>query len=309
MKTDIKKLFGVFPDTRKFFDFPLSRMTSFKTGGNAPLVFSPADVDELAQAVDICRRNEVNFYVLGRATNVLVSDSGIDGVVIRVGKDMSKIRVEGETIYAEAGATMVALSNTAAENGLSGLEFCCGIPGTLGGGIVMNAGAYGGEIKDITASVTVLDGCRRLEFSGASCEFSYRSSRFQEENSIITGAVLRLEKGDAKEIRARMADFNARRVSNTPAGQPSAGSVFKRPKNDYAARLIEEAGLKGLKIGGAEVSKIHSGFIVNTGGATSADIYKLLLQIREIVYNKFGIILETEIKLIGDFCREAPSGK
>lgn len=294
-------IFRDFPSSSKKFDFPLRNICTFKTGGPAALLLSPSSAGEIARATELCRRHLIRYCVLGGGSNVLISDKGFDGVILHIGKNFSGCSVDGDFVRAEAGVRLIALSKIAEKAGLAGLEFCSGIPGTLGGGILMNAGAYGGEMSFVTDSVTVLDGYRQVKLDRDSCGFSYRRSIFDDSECIITGAVLRLKKDAPEAIRARTEEYTIKRRTNTPWDQPSAGSVFKRPKNDFAARLIEEAGLKGAKIGGAEVSTVHSGFIVNTGGASSADIYKLTEFVRETVYRKFGITLETEIKFLGEF--------
>jgi UDP-N-acetylmuramate dehydrogenase len=282
------------------FNYPLSRRTTFKIGGAADCLISPSSPAELLNIIGLCVQNGLKYYVLGNASNVLIADGGLRGAVIFTSGLHSAV-VKGCRIYADAGASLAGLSKIAAKNGLGGLEFCCGIPATLGGGIVMNAGCYGGEIADAVESVRVaLDG-GTVDFSRADCKFGYRSSVFEGLDCVITAAVLRLERRKKSLIEQAVKGNVLRRALNTPVGVPSAGSAFKRPVGGYAARLIEDAGLKGCKIGNAAVSDIHAGFIVNLGGALASDVYALIKFVTKRVYEHSGILLEPEIKFLGEF--------
>ncbi|MFO7636276.1 MAG: UDP-N-acetylmuramate dehydrogenase [Clostridia bacterium] len=284
-------------------DEPMSRHTSFRTGGSCDIMVLPKTLEDIRRAVDFCRQEKIKPVILGNCTNVLVSDKGIRGICIKISKGFDGITVEGKTLTAEAGSLLSHLARTAYEHGLEGLEFASGIPGTTGGGVCMNAGAYGPEIKDVLVSTTYMDPDGSIHSIGnADHGFSYRKSVFSIGESIILNSVFRLEEGDKETIRTRMLDLNGRRMKSQPLDLPSAGSVFKRPQGYFAGRLIEECQLKGHCVNGAAVSHKHAGFIVNLkGDATSGDVKRLIDDITDRVYNKFGVLLETEIKYIGEW--------
>ncbi len=289
------------PD-RVLRDVLLKDHTTFKTGGPAGAFVLVENNDELARAVAFLKNREIPFFVLGNGSNLLVSDSGFDGAVIKLSGSFNELSVSDNVITAGAGVLLSKVCLLAEESGLSGLEFAYGIPGTLGGATVMNAGAYDGEMSYVVSEVTVLDGegiVRTL-----SCEdmhFGYRDSIIKHSPMIVLSAKMTLEPGDRAEIHDKMADFLQRRKSKQPLEFPSAGSTFKRPVGYFAGKLIEDAGLKGKRIGGACVSEKHAGFIVNTGGATASDINMLMETVEEEVYQRFGVKLEPEVIKLGKF--------
>lgn len=278
---------------------PMTRRTTFGIGGPA-LLLRPRSRAELQAAMTLCREAGEEPFILGRGSNLLVSDSGISRPVIQLDGDFTAITREGNTLRCGAGASLIAVCRAAAENSLSGIEWGYGIPGSLGGGVYMNAGAYGGEMKDILTEVTFLDEAgeyRTLPAAGLS--LSYRHSIFEDRpGTVIVGAVLTLTPGDPAAIRAAMEDYMSRRREKQPLEYGSAGSTFKRPVGNYASALVDQCGLKGLSVGGAEVSRKHAGFIINRGGATAADVRELIAEVQRIVREKTGYTLECEIKYI-----------
>lgn len=278
---------------------PLGTLTSFRVGGPAKKVLYPESVGEAAQLLLELKEKNEKYVVLGRGSNVLASDDGYDGTVVILSEMNRVMRIDGG-LYAEAGITLAALAQAALKEGLTGLEFASGIPGSLGGGLFMNAGAYGGELKQVVVNVTALtpDGALKT-LSNEEAAFGYRESIFQKNGWLILSAELKLEAGDPEQIRATMFELNARRKEKQPLEFPSAGSTFKRPEGDFAGRLIEDAQLKGVRIGGAQVSPKHAGFIVNTGSATAAEIRALIQYVREKVEKKSGIRLEPEVRFLG----------
>ncbi len=278
---------------------PMSAHCTFRTGGNAAIFAEPSGEGETARLISSLLEMGVPYFVVGRGSNLLVSDEGYGGVIISIGKRMSDIRTNGNRIYAAAGASLSAAAAEALANSLSGMEFASGIPGTVGGAVYMNAGAYGGEIKDIIVSARYIDtdGCIK-EISAAELDFGYRHSVFCENGGIVTSAVFELKHADPSGIKARMAEFNARRREKQPLEYPSAGSTFKRPEGYFAGKLIQDAGLRGFSIGGAAVSDKHCGFVINKGGATSADIMALIEHIQKTVFEKSGVMLEPEVKIL-----------
>lgn len=284
------------------FNAPMSRYTSFKAGGCAKLLIKPNSVDTLSKILKECIDKQVNYLVIGNGSNLLISDNGFNGVVIKIGSDISKIcLLDEETIYCEAGATMKALCNFAYENSLSGLEFAYGIPGTLGGAVYMNAGAYGGEMKDVLLSSKHIDNDGNVgEIVGEDLDLDYRRSAYTDNGFTIVSAIMKLKKADKVEIKASMNDKMSRRRDKQPLEYPSAGSTFKRPVGYFAGALIEQSGLKGYTVGGAQVSEKHAGFVINKDGATATDIITLIKDVQKIVFDKFGVNLETEVKIIGE---------
>ena len=281
---------------------PMKNHTTFKVGGNAEFFVKVKSVDELSALIKFITQNNIPYFILGKGSNLLVSDEGIKGVVIILDGDFEKVEVNEETITAGAGASLTKMCRTALDNSLSGLEFAYGIPGTVGGAVIMNAGAYGGEMKDILQKVTVLtpDGTMQT-LSVEELELSYRHSIIPEKGYLVISAVLKLQPGNADEIQSIMDDLKEKRVSKQPLEYPSAGSTFKRPEGYFAGKLIQDAGLRGFRVGGAQVSEKHCGFIINRDQATSTDICQLMQQVSEIVYEKFGVRLEPEVKKIGEF--------
>lgn len=278
----------------------MASCTTFRIGGAAEVFCEPESREELIGLVSLLRTEKIAYTIIGNGSNLLVSDAGIDGVVIRIGKEMRKIEVLGEKISAESGILLSELSCVAAKNSLSGLEFASGIPGTLGGAIYMNAGAYGGEIGDLIESVTYLSEAGTLVAAGREeLSFGYRHSSFREDGGIILSCVLVLSKGSEEEIREKMQELKQKRIEKQPLSYPSAGSAFKRPEGYFAGALIEEAGLKGFRIGGAGISEKHAGFLVNYGGATAKDVLAVIRHVQEKVMEKSGVFLEPEIRMIG----------
>lgn len=280
---------------------PMSRHTTFRVGGPAELYASP-DREELAALLALAKEAAVPVTVIGNGSNLLVGDKGILGLVVEIGERMSAVRVEKECIVAQAGALLSAAAQTAAAAGLGGMEFAAGIPGSVGGAVVMNAGAYGGEMKDILKSALVLaeDGTLS-ELEGSELSLGYRHSCVPERGYIVVEAALSLERKAQEEVRARMAELREQRVKKQPLEYPSAGSTFKRPQGYYAGKLIMDAGLSGYTVGGAQVSEKHCGFVINRGDATAADIRQLMRDVQDQVRERFGVELEPEVKLLGSF--------
>ena len=289
---------------RKFFvrrDYSMKRITSFRIGGNADLAVYPADAKAFAFALDAARQNGVPYTVIGNGSNTLASDKGFRGVAF-VTTDMRKVQIDGEYLTGGCGVLLGSVGTNASTAGLSGAEFANGIPGTLGGAVYMNAGAYGGQMSDIVCSTECydLDNGAFLTLDNASQNFGYRHSIFMEKNYIVLSSTLKLTKGDPEAIRAKMNEHLRCRREKQPLEYPSAGSVFKRPEGYFAGKLIEDAGLKGTRVGGAVVSPKHAGFIVNTGDATASDVLSLIAIIQEKVYALYGVELECEIRFIGE---------
>lgn len=280
-----------------YTDFPLSKVTSFQTGGNADVLILPNSEEALRAMLTACKAQGIRYHVIGNGSNLLVSDSGVRGIVFRLGAPMAKMEMlEDGKIRCEAGASLTALCNFALKHGLSGLEFAYGIPGSAGGAAYMNAGAYGGEMRDVLLS------CRHITpdgsvgtFSGADLQLGYRKSVYSGQDYIITELLLQLKAGEPDAIRAAMEDKMRRRKAKQPLEYPSAGSTFKRPTGYFAGALIEECGLKGFTVGGAQVSEKHAGFVINKGGATTADILELIRRVQETVYTEKGVRLQTEV--------------
>lgn len=280
---------------------PLKNHTSFKIGGPAEEFAEAKSTKDVISLIEYAKEKGIPYMIMGNGSNLLVSDKGVKGLVIKIAKGFDNVEIIGEKVIAEAGILLSKLSNMVADIELSGMEEVSGIPGTLGGGIYMNAGAYGGELKDVVERVTYLSGGEIKVAEKDELDFGYRHSRFSGTDDIILSAELSLKKGDIAEIREKMADFKERRCSKQPLAMPSAGSTFKRPEGYFAGKLIEDAELKGFSIGGAQVSEKHSGFVVNTGDATAQDVLNLIKHIQDTVYDKFGVKLETEVKLVGEF--------
>ena len=277
--------------------------SSFKAGGMVDIMIIPEDMEGLRYTLKTLAGSGLDYMVIGNGTNILVSDHGYKGAIVKLSGALSEIKVNGVELKAGAGAALPAVAKAAMEAGLTGLEFASGIPGSLGGAVFMNAGAYGGEMKDIIRRVELIskDGCKEYELSPSDMKFSYRYSVAQDnDNIIITGATIRLKKGNIKEIRERIAEFTRQRNMKQPVSLPSAGSFFKRPEGYFAGKLIEDAGLMGLTVGGAMVSSLHAGFLVNNGGATATDITDLMRLVQYTVDDKFGVWLKPEVRIIGE---------
>lgn len=281
---------------------PMKKHTTFRIGGPADYYLCPHSAKEIQKAVEICREEKIPYFILGNGSNLLVSDQGYRGAVIQLWKNVSDIRVEGCLIYAKAGASLAKIASEALEEGLTGMEFAAGIPGTLGGAVVMNAGAYGGEMKDILREVLVMDEQGKIfTLEKKELKLGYRTSAVKEKGYIVLAAVLELQPGDPEEIRGRMEELRQKRAEKQPLDMPSAGSTFKRPEGQFAGKLIMDAGLRGFSVGGAQVSEKHCGFVVNTGNATAGDVLTLIREIQKRVREKFGVELETEVKFLGEF--------
>jgi UDP-N-acetylmuramate dehydrogenase len=283
-------------------DEPMSRHTTFRCGGPATLFLRPGSEDELVRVVSLLKDNGQPYMLLGNGSNLLVSDKGYQGAVISLER-LSELSLEGETsIRAQAGVLNSRIASFARENSLAGFEFAAGIPGTIGGAMIMNAGAYGGEMKLITTSVRAItpDG-EVKELSAEDCDFGYRTSVLKRDGYVVLSALLQLQKGNEKEITDLMTELALKRKEKQPLEYPSAGSTFKRPEGYFAGKLIEDAGLKGFSVGDAAVSDKHCGFVINKGQATSADIYKLIREVQKKVFEDSGVTLEPEVILVGEF--------
>ena len=279
---------------------PMSRHTTFRVGGPAEMMFFPSCAQELVEALNLAREAGVETHVVGNGSNLLVKDAGIKGLTIVLGEHFSQVRVEGTNIHAQAGVLLSKVASAAQEAGLSGLEFASGIPGTLGGGCAMNAGAYGGQMSDVLVSAEVLLDGEVKTLSLEEMQMGYRTTMPLHEGGIVLSATFQLRADDKEEISARMRDLNARRRDKQPLNMPSAGSTFKRPEGHFAGALIEGCGLKGCTIGGAQVSEKHAGFVVNTGSATAQDILDLIAHIQRVVKRETGVDLEPEVKMMGE---------
>ena len=284
-----------------FMEEPMKKHTTFRVGGPADVLVQP-DETALAAILALCRQYYVPYSFIGNGSNLLVGDKGIRGVVIEMTDPMGNIEVHGTKITAQAGAMLSKIANTAASNGLGGMEFAAGIPGSVGGAVVMNAGAYGGEMKDIIERVYVLDeNGAQLELDRDALDLGYRHSCIPDKKYIVTKVVLELVPRDEVEIRSKMKDLNEKRAGKQPLQYPSAGSTFKRPEGYFAGKLIMDAGLRGYQVGGAQVSEKHCGFVINKGDATAADICQLMRDVSDKVQAQFGVVLEPEVKMIGEF--------
>lgn len=283
-------------------DASMKDYTSFKAGGNAALLVRPENVEELSYALKVLSDHEIKHMVIGNGTNVLVKDSGYQGVILRIGEGFQEINVIGERLEAGAGVLLSAAAREACNASLTGFEFAAGIPGTIGGAVFMNAGAYDGEISQIIESAEILskDGSHVFTLKKEELELSYRHSMIQRTGDILLKAAFRLEQGNQDKISARMKELAARRTQKQPLSYPSAGSFFKRPHNHFAGKLIQDAGLSGLILGGAQVSPLHAGFLINIGDATATDIIDLMEIVKSTVFEEFGIVLEPEVRIIGE---------
>ena len=279
----------------------MSKYTTMRVGGPCDCIVFPDEISKIKEVIDFCKNENITFFVIGNGSNLLVKDEGIHGVVIKLGHRFSKIELDGEYILAYAGATMPALSQLAKKNSLKGLEFACGIPGTIGGGVKMNAGAYGSQISDILYEVTYMDEKEEIKtIKNKDCSFGYRKSIFTiNSNYVILSAKFKLERGNIDEIENKMKENSLARKAKQPLEYPNFGSVFKRPEGYFVGKLVDDAGLRGYKIGGAQVSTKHTGFIVNVDNATCKDVLDLIGYVQTTVYNKFNVKLTPEVIIIG----------
>ena len=283
-------------------DEPMSRHTTFRIGGNADYFVKPGNADEVAAVIAVCREYNIPYFILGNGSNLLVSDDGYRGMIINIMDNMDSVTVDGRIITAQAGAMLVRVSVMARDNALTGLEFASGIPGTIGGAVYMNAGAYGGEMKNVVKTVRAIDEYGRIyELDSEKMDFSYRHSIVEERKLIVLEVTLELEHGSREAIDDRMKELAEARRSKQPLEYPSAGSTFKRPEGYFAGKLIMDAGLRGYSVGGAQVAEKHCGFVINRGNATAADVRTLMQNVSDIVEEKFDVRLEPEVKITGEF--------
>lgn len=298
------ELCAITGDKNVLQDEPMSEHTTFRIGGPADYFVMPSSAGEIRRIMELCLEKDVPYYIIGNGSNLLVSDKGYRGVIIQVFRNMRDIQVEGRIIRAQAGALLSKAASAAYEAGLEGLEFASGIPGTLGGAVRMNAGAYGGEMKQVLRSAEVLtqEG-RMLTLPVSEMRMGYRTSIVSRMDYVVTGVELALREGDKEEIRAKMDELREMRVSKQPLEFGSAGSTFKRPEGYFAGKLIEDAGLRGFRVGNAQVSEKHCGFVINLGGATAREVSELMETVARRVEMNSGVMLEPEVKKIGDFDR------
>lgn len=296
------QLVNFIDEKRVLKEEPMKKHTTFRVGGNADYFVMPQNETEVKDVVALCKKTSMPYYILGNGSNLLVGDKGYRGVIIQIYKEMNDIQVDGDKVKAQAGALLSRIGNAALEAELTGFEFAAGIPGTVGGAVVMNAGAYGGEMKDIIVNATVLtqEG-DIITLNKEELELGYRTSVIAKKGYVVLEAEYQLQKGDREAIRARMDELKCRRVTKQPLEYPSAGSTFKRPEGYFAGKLIQDAGLRGFQVGGAEISEKHCGFVINKDQATAADIRELMRQVSEKVMQEFGVKLEPEVKTLGEF--------
>ena len=297
-----EELKNIMPEERIKTDEPMKAHTTFRIGGPAKYFVIPETKEEIKALIECCKNADIPYYILGNGSNLLVSDKGYEGVVIQIFKNMNQISLDGEYITAQAGAILSSVANKALEAELTGFEFAAGIPGTLGGACVMNAGAYGGEMKDVLIDVLVLtqDG-EFLTIPKEELELGYRTSVIAKKEYVVLEATIKLTKGDQEAIKARMDELKVQRTTKQPLEYPSAGSTFKRPVGHFAGKLIQDAGLRGFQVGGAQVSEKHCGFVINKDQATAADVAELMRQVSLKVQEQFGVELEAEVKRLGEF--------
>lgn len=284
------------------FEEPMKSHTTFRIGGPAEVFIMPKSVKQVQMAVKICQEEQIPYFILGNGSNLLVSDRGYRGVIIQMDRNMGEIQVEGTEIQAAAGALLSSIAVAARRESLTGFEFAGGIPGTLGGAVVMNAGAYGGEIKDVLKEVTVMDGDGKIFTLPASeLEMGYRTSIIKTAGYLVLSARITLSRGKEEDIKARTRELSEMRTQKQPLDYPSAGSTFKRPEGYFAGKLIMDSGLRGYSVGGAMVSEKHCGFVINKGNATAEDVVSLMKHVTEVVQEKYDVTLEPEVKFLGEF--------
>ena len=307
----IKEIKNIVKEDCVWENEPMSRHTTFRVGGPADVYVEP-DAEELPKLLKYLKADAVPYTVIGNGSNLLVGDGGIRGVVVAIGDRMADISVDEHAVihglvndepvvYAGAGAMLSKVASAACEHSLSGLEFASGIPGSVGGGVAMNAGAYGGEMKDVVLYVTVISEGEQIQYRCADMDFSYRHSRILGSDDVVVGVCVKLVPGDTDVIRAKMKELNQKRAEKQPINLPSAGSTFKRPEGYFAGKLIEDANLRGYRVGGACISEKHCGFVVNDKDATAADICRVIEDVQNRVYETSGVRLETEVRMVGEF--------
>ena len=299
MLEKLQKLIG---EAKVLANEPMASHTTFRIGGPADYFVMPETVEELRDILALCKEEGLPYFILGNGSNLLVGDKGFRGVVIQLYKNFDGLSIEGTRVTAKSGAMLIRVAKEAGKAGLTGLEFASGIPGTIGGAMVMNAGAYGGEMKDVVTAVTVLtkDGDIKT-LTGSEMNFRYRGSVVEDEGYIVLEAVMELKIGNLEEIQARIDELSLQRRTKQPIEYPSAGSTFKRPEGHFAGKLIQDTNLRGYQVGGAQVSEKHCGFVINAGGATAADVMQLMQDVSDKVNAQFGVTLEPEVKRIGEF--------
>lgn len=303
MNSEIRKMFcDLLGEDRVFTEEAMSQHTTFKIGGPADYFLMPDKGEDVGRVIKICKEKKIPYFILGNGSNLLVGDGGYRGAVIQIYRNMSSVTVEGNEITAQAGALLSAVAAAAKNASFTGFEFAGGIPGTIGGAVVMNAGAYGGEMKDVLTEVTVMNAEGDIfTLPTEELELGYRTSIIKTAGYIVLEAKIRLKEGDPEVIRETMKDLTIRRTTKQPLEYPSAGSTFKRPEGYFAGKLIMDSGLAGYQVGGAQVSEKHCGFVINAGGATARDVRTLMDNVRDIVYKKYGVTLEPEVKFLGEF--------
>lgn len=301
-KSEMFNIFNkIIEDGKVLLDEPMRNHTYFKIGGPADILIMPGSIKEIKNIINECNTRNIKFHIIGNGTNLLVRDKGIRGVVIKIDDNLSKLELNGNKITAEAGCLLSKVSKLALKNSLTGLEFASGIPGSLGGAIAMNAGAYGPEMKDVITKVKCIDtNGNILEYNNKEMNFGYRHSIVGDKNLIVIEAEMILDNGNYTDIKTYMDELTEKRTTKQPLSMPSAGSTFKRPEGDYASRLIDVAGLRGVRYGDAQVSEKHCGFVVNLGNAKAEEVFNLIKIIQKTVKDKYGVELETEVKIIGE---------
>ena len=299
MLEKLQKLIG---EAKVLANEPMASHTTFRIGGPADYFVMPETVEELRDILALCKEEGLPYFILGNGSNLLVGDKGFRGVVIQLYKNFDGLSIEGTRVTAKSGAMLIRVAKEAGKAGLTGLEFASGIPGTIGGAMVMNADAYGGEMKDVVTAVTVLtkDGDIKT-LTGSEMNFRYRGSVVEDEGYIVLETVMELKEGNLEEIQARIDELSLQRRTKQPIEYPSAGSTFKRPEGYFAGKLIQDTNLRGYQVGGAQVSEKHCGFVINAGGATAADVMQLMQDVSDKVNAQFGVTLEPEVKRIGEF--------
>lgn len=296
-----RELLNILDEESIKVDEPMKKHITFRVGGPADFLVKPKTESQLSEVIKFAKKENIPFLVIGNGSNLLVKDGGIRGIVIELSDNFNNYEIEGKIIKAQSGVLLSILGRNAMKNALTGLEFAAGIPGTLGGALAMNAGAYGGEMKQVVKSVKLMDTDGNIfELSNEEMKFEYRKSLLSSTDYIVLSAVIELQEGNIDEIKATMADYSNKRVTKQPLNLPSAGSTFKRPEGHFAAKLIDDSGLRGLTLRGAQVSEKHCGFVVNLGNAKAKDILDLMYIVKSTVKSKYGITLEEEVKILGE---------
>lgn len=298
----INELKNIIPKENLYIDEDMSKRTSFRIGGKADAFIDITSSEGLKEVIDLCKKEQIPYMVLGNGSNVLVGDLGFRGVILHIGKGLSYVKVEGDKIRAGGGTILAQIASVALREELTGFEFAAGIPGTVGGACVMNAGAYGGEMKQVLESVTVLDDKGQVRtIMATDLALGYRTSIIPREGYIVLEVLLSFLPGEKSTIKGIMDEYQEARTSKQPLSYPSAGSTFKRPTGYFAGKLIDDVGMRGYQVGGAQVSQKHCGFVINTGDATAKDVRQLMRDVQKAVWDEFQVELEAEVKFIGDF--------